>query len=276
MTSSNYEKPLETESFKSFKKEVLKEVEKDGLQEKNYIFTKDFAFYVGSPVNYVSLKVKFVEVVGKVFIEEKKEKKIIEEENTTSIKITTTTSTKLSEIVESLEEGKEIKEDDKDKEETAGGISEKIGVFLNLNGTSATRKNYLKIRKIPYLLSDLTALLGIKNRAKGRTPEKEKTDREVLTVERIAMCYVEETVTYLKANPVFSKIPDLAEFGFTKSFYCNAVIRDEDLATKVYKSLRSFEETWQSGKITRFSEKMKKYYQLILKKNLVIFKERDK
>jgi len=86
------------------------------------------------------------------------------------------------------------------------------------------------------------------------------------------MCYVEETKRYLIDFPSLSRIPSLKEYGFTKSFFCKDVQESEEKAKIIYKGLLEFEKGWSGVKTNRFSEKMRKYYNLVLKKDYDFFK----
>jgi len=58
-----------TESFLAFKSAVLEEVKKEGIEERSYYFTNDFAFYIGTPVDYKQIKRSFIRKCREKFIE---------------------------------------------------------------------------------------------------------------------------------------------------------------------------------------------------------------
>jgi len=119
------------------------------------------------------------------------------------------------------------------------------------------RTNIIYIKDKSYTMNEIAEKLLLSDKSRS---EKERTSRDLLTVERIAASYAEETVLFLRRHSKFVKIKDLGALGFTKSFFCHQVYTDRIVAAKVYKSYINYAKTWTTGNPQRFSEKMKNYY----------------
>jgi len=127
------------------------------------------------------------------------------------------------------------------------------------------------IEKKAYTMNEFATTLGLTDKTRG---EKERTDRSLITIERIAACYAEETQEYLTRNLSMSKIKDLGNLGFTKSFFCRVVRDDIKVTKKVYKGYLKFAKVWKGGgNPKRFAEKMKVYYTTILDFSPELFEE---
>jgi len=127
------------------------------------------------------------------------------------------------------------------------------------------------LNKKAFKIDELTQALLLEDKTKG---DKEKTDRNKITVERIQACYAEETRLFLIKNPPLTKFQKLGQFGFTKSFYCYEVATDRKVAKQIYSELLIFVKTWTGrGNPKRFAEKMKKYYQTVLNQFVDVFEE---
>jgi len=191
---------------------IEKRLESLGKKKEEYDIEDGFAIYKGTPVNYKKMKILFKIRVSEVFVEEKTNVTV---ETTTSKEIKKDTTKPEEPATTTKEEVKDDEEDEGDKEdrdliylktydikEGTEKIAEKIGIFLNINGTSKTRKNLIYIKDFSFSIDELTKKLFLKDRTNG---DKEKTDRSELTIERIAACYAEETSKYLKKTQEICK-----------------------------------------------------------------------
>lgn len=263
-------------------KVVAQKLEQEKERLENYNIVDGFAFYKGAQVDYTQIKLKFEERVKKLVeksdeklikgeeVKEDEEVEVKEKDKTKKEGEETTigvVKTSIKSVLQSIEDTKSI----------SGFISEvtspaaRIGIYLNLNGTSKTRKNIIFLSKKAFKIDELTAALLLEDKTKG---EKEKTDRTKITIERIQACYAEETRIFLTKNEFLTKFPKLKNYGFTKSFYCYDVIKDRRLAKAVYSELLFFTKTWTGrGNPKRFADKMKKYYLTVLNKFADVFEE---
>jgi len=255
-------------SIEEVNKSIIAKLNSLGRKEEEYDIEDGFAIYKGSPVDYKKIKILFKIRVSEVFIEEKTSSAVettkAPEIFTKPIEVSETTeaTTDLPKEKEKKKEEFEEEEDNKDKDivylksfkirEGAEEIAEKIGIFLNINGTSKTRKNVIFLKKLSYTMDEITKKLFLRDRT---VFDKEKADRKELTIERIASSYAEETARYLKKHKKYIKIKDLNHLGFTKSYFCNEVRKSQDLAEQVYKSYLKYAATWKSGNPLRFAEK---------------------
>jgi len=159
---------------------------------------------------------------------------------------------------------KKVEEKLKVRKEEVKEVAAHIADFVNLGGTSGTRTNVVKVKEVSYKLDELTKLLEIERRVGSNF---QNVSREEPTIASVGAAYADHTRETLKKFPVFSKIKELGDLGFTNSFYCTN-LKPLDYR-RIFYYLLEFEFKWDTArtggrKPTRFSERMFFYCTLVL------------
>jgi len=275
------------------KKALVSKLTELGKKQEEYHIVDGFAFYKGSPVHYPTIKINFARRVAEVYFSKDPEKTVTVSTSTETkeetplhadIEVSTVSSSSLSSSTSpsfsSFEEAKfkNLKmEDITIKDEEVKAVCENIGIFFNLNGISKSRTNLIIVNRQVFKIGEVTTALGISDHTFS---DKERTIRSALTVERIASCFAEETAKFLKKHEELSKIKPLKHLGFTKSFFCDEVLKDKNKIKEVYREYVLYARSWKitsaSQNPRRFAEKMKYYYTTVLGISSEVFEEVEK
>jgi len=147
-------------------------------------------------------------------------------------------------------------------EEEGYQLAVNVSNFLNLGGFSGSRKNIVKIKDEFFDLDALAKKLNMQNYTKSSAKQ---TDRSFLTFTRICVAFADECKSFLKKNPSFSRIPELAELGFFYSWACTGI--NEKEAKEIFSSLMRLGKNWTLASRSnpmRFAEKMEFFYRTTL------------
>jgi hypothetical protein len=142
----------------------------------------------------------------------------------------------------------------------------RIGIWLNMSALVQKVKYRVDVGNGTFAtLDELAEALKIK-----KTGKKE-TERNTLTITRIARAYADETREFLRTNSELIKIPELGELGFPNSYMCSDLTDAEYV--NIYKEVTDWEDTWEDDKkTTRFSDNIYNYGIKIRKMKNALFR----